>query len=104
MEECYSCGQFVGRSEPMSSAQEKKEVLSLIIEEFLKEQKPETYCKEALATIRHTTSLFDIHRDVVLVRRAPFDGALRKVVTDRLRARWLYHWHFPCLEGHPRGS
>lgn len=49
---------FVGLLEVMDIAEEEKEVLPITIEEFLKEQKTGAYCKEALATVGHTTSLF----------------------------------------------
>lgn len=55
----------------MAIAEEDNEVLPSIIEEFLKEQKTYAYCKEAPLTVRHTTFLFDIDRDCVLMCHAP---------------------------------
>lgn len=55
-------------------------MLPITIEKFLKEQKTDVYCEEALATVVPTTSLFEIDRDCFLVRRNPLDEALEKVV------------------------
>lgn len=74
------CGKFVEPPDMMAIAEEEYEVLSITMEEFLKGRKTDAYCKEALSTVRHITSLLDIDIEGVLMRRALLDGVLQKVV------------------------
>lgn len=82
---------------------EKKEVLQTTIEKFLKKQKPDVYCEEALAVVRHTTSLFYIERDGVFVLHAPPDGALQKVELVIISAEEVYLSHHPHFAGPSEG-
>lgn len=98
------CEQFVGILEVIAIAEEKKEVLHTTIEELIMGQNIKDYCKKALATVGHTTVLFDIDRDGVLVRRAPLHEALQKVEPVSLPASLLYLSHYLRLGGHTVGA
>lgn len=67
-----------------------KKVLYITIERFLKERKIYNYCNEALTAVSHTTSLFDIEKDSVMVRRAPLNGALQNLVLVLVYVRESY--------------
>lgn len=100
MESCKPCRTLVGILELTVLAEDEDEILPITNEEFFKDENADMYCKEGLATVGHTTFLLDIDTDGVLMRRAPLDGALQKVVPVTLRARVLYVSYYPRHPGH----
>ena len=70
-------------------------------EEFIKQQAEDEYCKEAAKSVGLPGSAFSIDKHGFLVRIAPLDGAVQKVVPASLKDRILKLGHFPPLSGHP---
>lgn len=99
--ECWdSHGGLVGDPEVMALVEEEKDILPITTEELFKKQSTGPSCKESLAKVGDSTSLFNVNRDTVLVRRAPLDDAFQKLLPASLRARVLYLSHYPRLAGH----
>lgn len=97
-------GTYAGIPEVMALVEDEKEVLPITMEKFLKDQSMEPFCKVSLTTVRHTSSLFDVDQDDLLMPRATIYGGLQKVVPASLWARVLYLSHYPGLAGHPGSS
>lgn len=88
----------------MALVEKEQYVLPITLKKLLKKQCTDPFCKDCYAEIGDTTSLFDVRRDGVSVRRGPRDGARQKMVPATFRARVLYLSHYPPLAGRPGGS
>ena len=80
---------------------EERDAASISVEEFLRAQAEDAFCRFAAETVGTPNSKFDIDRYGFLVRKSPLDGTLQRVVPTRLRPRVLYLAHHPRLAGHP---
>ena len=80
---------------------EERVAASISVEEFLRAQAEDAFCRFAAETVGTPSSKFDIDRYGFLVRKSPLDGTLQRVVPTRLRPWVLYLAHHPRLAGHP---
>ena len=80
---------------------EERDAASISVEEFLRAQAEDAFCRFAAEAVGTPNSKFDIDRYGFLVRKSPLDGTLQRVVPTRLRPRVLYVAHHPRLAGHP---
>ena len=80
---------------------EKRDAASISVEEFLRAQAGDAFCRFAAKTVGTPSSKFDIDRYGFLVRKSPLDGTLQRVVPTQLRPRVLYLAHHPRLAGPP---
>ena len=80
---------------------EKRDAASISVEEFLRAQAEDAFCRFAAETVGTSNSKFDIDRYGFLGRKSPLDRTLQRVVPTRLRPRVLYLAHHPRLAGHP---
>ncbi|CDF38169.1 unnamed protein product [Chondrus crispus] len=83
---------------------EERDVSSVTVEEFLREQAEDPFCTAAAETVGNPDSRYDVERYGFVVRKSPLDGTLQRVVPKRLRAKILYLAHHPRLAGHPGGT
>ncbi|CDF40922.1 unnamed protein product [Chondrus crispus] len=83
---------------------EERDVSSVTVEEFLREQAEDPFCRAAAETVGNPDSRYDVDRYGFVVRKSPLDGTLQRVVPKRLRAKILYLAHHPRLAGHPGGT
>ena len=83
---------------------EESDIVPITVEEFLQAQATDSFCQEKAKAVGDSDSQFDYDRYGLLVRKAPLDGALQRVVPKALRARLLYLTHYPRLAGHPGGT
>ena len=81
--------------------QEQTNVTPIAVEEFLREQASDPYCKRVAETVRIPGSQFEYNHQGYLLRKSSLDGALQKVVPLSLRSRVLYLSHYPRFSGHP---
>ncbi|CDF39905.1 unnamed protein product [Chondrus crispus] len=83
---------------------EERDVSPVTVEEFLREQAEDPFCRAAAETVGNPDSRYDVDRYGFVVRKSPLDGTLQRVVPKRLRAKILYLAHHPRLAGHPGGT
>ena len=64
---------------------EERDAASISVEEFIRAQAEDAFCRFAAETVGTPNSKFDIDRYDFLVRKSPLDGTLQRVVLTRLR-------------------
>lgn len=96
---CFECD-VVKDAEFMPKLLEKIEDSTQKMEELLKVQVEDSYCREIENLIGRSGSHYKIDRQGLLVRVAKSDGAIKKQVTVSMRSRKLHLHHYSMLTGH----
>ena len=85
----------------VNTIEESERTNPISVDEVLKEQASDPFCKAKLHQVGDKGSSFEINRQGVLGRISPLDGTFQKVVPKSLQARILHAAHYPVLAGHP---
>lgn len=103
---CFTCKEegWLEPALPLVAALVKKPSYAppSTLEEFLKAQSMDSYCKQADATFRIPGSTISYARSKILVPASQVDNAIQKVLSVACQPTIIYLAHPPVLSGLPR--